>query len=280
MGSLISNWLCSTLGRCVYRSKRRKARTIKIETLLKAVLVGVGTGGPGAKVFGVYVAVCRNGCRACDGFIWALSPEIRSICFVIHAFLACCFVVYIRSYSCEARCESVWASERESLSLLAIHCTTERITIQTPTTQVRSAYRRMACCCTLDSPEGVEVSGLRAVSGGLREQRPSRTWVHLRGARGVPRAAGTRGGGRGSAWSGGRLQGAPLRRFVGRNAIVSPVGARTGGARRVGAGGFALSSLSLTASFSLMVAVGWEDGGDRGEKKLYGRWRSNMSERL
>lgn len=142
------------------------------------------------------------------------------------------------------------------MSLLAIHCTTERITIQTPTTQVRSADRRMACCCTLDSPEGVEVSGLRAVSGGLREQRPSRTRVHLGGARGVPRAAGTRGGGRGSAGSGGRLQGAPFRRFVGRNAIVSPVGARTGGARRVGAGGFALPSLSLTASFSLMVAVG------------------------
>lgn len=114
---------------------------------------------------------------------------------------------------------------------------------------------------TLDSPEGVEVSGLRAISWWLWEQRPSRIGIQLRGTWRVLRAARPRGGGRGSPRSRGWLQGAPLSGFVGCNCIVSPVGARTGGARRVGAGGFTLSSLSLTASFSLMVAVGWNDGG-------------------
>lgn len=132
--------------------------------------------------------------------------------------------------------------------------------IQTSTKQVGSTFHRVAHFGNLDSPEVVEVSGLRAVSWWLWKQRPSRTRIQLRGDRGVSGAAGTRGGGRGSTGNAGWLQGAPLSGFVRCNGIVSPVGARTGGARRVGTGGFALPSLSLTASFRLMVAVGCENG--------------------
>lgn len=132
--------------------------------------------------------------------------------------------------------------------------------IRTSANQVGFTFHRTARFSTLDSPEVVEVSGLRAVSWWLWKQRASCTRIQLVRARGVSRAPGTRGRGRRGARSGGRLQGAPLRGFVGCNGIVSPVGTRTGGARRVGTGGFALPSLSLTGSFSLMVAVGCEDG--------------------
>lgn len=98
----------------------------------------------------------RNGCRACDGFILAMSPEIRSIGFVIHAFLASFFVVDIRSYSRQGPCQSV--------SVRACHTLHNRENHKSRWAPLFIARPRFG---TLDSPEVVEVSRLRAVSRWL-----------------------------------------------------------------------------------------------------------------
>lgn len=146
-------------------------------------------------------------------------------------------------------------------NLLAVDCKTGGIPFET--FWVWYAQLSDDLCAHLDrrshSPEGIKVPGFWAVSRRLWEQRTRWTGVELGGAGGVTRAAGPRGG-RGGTRSGGGLQGAPVRWFVRCYGIVSPVRTRAGGARRVGAGGFALTSLSLATCFSLMVAVGWGHG--------------------
>lgn len=123
------------------------------------------------------------------------------------------------------------------------------------------------------SPEQIQVARFRAVSRRLREQATVWRRVKLRGAGQVSGPSWTCGGRRGTGGSGG-LQGASVGGLVGRNCIVSPERTRTGGARRVRAGGLAVASLSLAAGFSLVVAVCW---GHRGKKTKTSQHRNGVA---